>query len=164
MKSLDRARTYVLLGALLGGGAAVAQERINTPEYHAVCDALVCQCGCNSTISTCAMESCHSAEPIREEIASRLQKGESPESIIEVFKERYGLVILSAPPMTGYHLVAWVTPFVALFIGFFITRHVLRSWKQQTAGGPGGVASMEIPPPSDAQRARIERELREHSR
>ena len=137
-----------------------AQERPSSPEYRQVNDALMCQCGgCNATVSHCAMEHCHSAEPIREEVAERLEKGESPESVIQAFTDRYGIAILSAPPVEGFHLTAWIAPFVVLIAGFFVTRHVLRSWRRQTTSS----GAVEVLPLSEAQRARIEKELRELS-
>jgi cytochrome c-type biogenesis protein CcmH/NrfF len=155
------------LSLVLPASVALAQERLSTPEYREACAALMCQCGgCSATVYTCAMEHCHSAEPIREEIAERIQKGESAERIVKVFEERYGLAILSAPPTSGFHLTAWIAPFAVLVGGFFVTRHVLRSWKQQTV--PRGASVVEMTPGaptsiSDAQRARIEKELRELS-
>ena len=104
------------------------------------------------------MENCHSSGPIREEIWDRLQNGEGVASIIEVFRDRYGLVILSAPPVTGFHLVAWITPVFVFLIGLFVTWQVLRSWKHQTPSTGLAVDSL-----SDAQRSRIEKELRDLS-
>lgn len=155
---LPKPALAALAASLFTAGALVAQERMNSPEYREACDALTCQCGCYSTISNCAMENCHSAEPIREEIASRLEAGESVEGIVTAFRERYGLAILSAPPAKGFHLTAWVTPFVVLVIGLFVTGHVLRSWRRETVPSDPAPISM-----SDAQRDRIERELRELS-
>jgi len=148
---------FVFVALLLTPLAIAQDEREYGPEFREAGDALMCQCGCGATISSCSMEHCHSAEPIREEIWDRLQKGESVASIVETFKNRYGLVILSAPPASGFHLTAWVVPFVALLIGVFITRGVLRSWRRQT--GPAET----VTPLSDAQRARIEDELRDLS-
>jgi len=148
------------LSFLLSAPTLIAQERLNTPEYRNACAALMCQCGgCSATIYTCAMEHCHSAEPIREEIAERIQKGESAESIVKAFEERYGLAILSAPPTSGFHLTAWIAPFAVLLVGFFFTRHVLRSWKQRTIPQD----PTPITPITEAQRTRIEKELRDIS-
>jgi len=154
-------RDFVLtLSFLLSAPTLIAQERLNTPEYRNTCAALMCQCGgCSATIYTCAMEHCHSAEPIREEIAERIQKGESAESIVKAFEERYGLAILSAPPTSGFHLTAWIAPFAVLLVGFFFTRHVLRSWKRRTIPQD----PTPITPITEAQRARIEKELRDIS-
>jgi cytochrome c-type biogenesis protein CcmH/NrfF len=158
-------RAFVIALSLTGAGAlATAQERLSSPEYREATTALTCQCGgCSATVYHCAMDHCHSAEPIREEVAERIRKGESVESVVKVFEERYGLAILSAPPTSGFHLMAWIAPFVVLFAGFFFTRHVLRSWKQQTAAGGPDVVERIPHGPTDAQRARIEKELRDLS-
>jgi len=158
-------RNFALALALVFAAAGLpAQERLSTPEYREATASLMCQCGgCSATVYTCSMEHCHSAEPIREEVATRIQKGESVESVVKVFEERYGLAILSAPPASGFHLAAWLAPFVVLVGGFFVTRHVLRSWKRQTVAEGPAVVEMTSHGPTDAQRARIEKELRELS-
>lgn len=162
MKSLKALSAGLVIGLLLSFATlSLSQERAHGPEYRAVGDALMCQCGCGATISTCSMENCHSAEPIREEIWDRLQKGESIPSIIDTFQQRYGLIILSAPPASGFHLTAWVVPFVVLAFGAFVTRQVLRSWTRETEASE--VAAAVVTPISDAQRARIEKELRDLS-
>ncbi len=157
-----RERSFSLVLSLaLPAATLYAQERLSTPEYRDACSALMCQCGgCSATVYTCAMEHCHSAEPIREEIAERIQKGESVESVVKVFEERYGLGILAAPPASGFHLTAWIAPFAVLFAGFFVTLRVLRSWRKQTAAD---VKPEEAVPIGAAERARIEKELREIS-
>lgn len=153
MKSLSA----VAFALLLAVGAFAQTERAHGPDFRAAGDALMCQCGCNQTISSCSMEHCHSAEPIREEIWERLGNDESIESIVEVFEERYGLTILSAPPAAGFHLTAWVMPLIAFMVGVFVIGRVLRAWRQQT------VAAEAVMPISDADRARIEKELRDLS-
>ena len=156
MKSLRvLSATAVILLSTLSAFAQV--ERAHGPEFRAAGAALMCQCGCNQTISSCSMEHCHSAEPIREEIWDRLGKGESIAGIVEMFKERYGLVILSAPPTEGFHLTAWFMPIVAFVFGALVIGRVLRAWRQQT------VAAAVVTPISAADRARIEKELQDLS-
>ncbi len=160
MKSLRFLGGGIVVGLLLSiATLSLSQDRPHGPEFRAAGEALMCQCGCGATIATCAMERCHSAEPIREEIWERLQNGDSVASIVETFKERYGLIILSAPPASGFHLTAWIVPFVVLLIGAFATRHVLSSWTRHgEAMQPAVVTSI-----SEAQRARIEKELQDLS-
>ena len=74
-----------------------------------------------------------------------------------MFKERYGLVILSAPPTEGFHLTAWFMPIVAFVFGALVIGRVLRAWRQQT------VAAAVVTPISAADRARIEKELQDLS-
>ena len=153
MKSLS-AIAVILLATL----SAFAQvERAHGPEFRSAGAALMCQCGCNQTISSCSMEHCHSAEPIREEIWDRIGQGETVSSIVQTFEERYGLVILSAPPTSGFHLTAWVMPIIAFILGAFVIGRVLRAWRQQT------VAAAVAVPISDSDRARIEKELQDLS-
>lgn len=167
MKSLSFLGGGLVIGLVVGLSLSFAtlllsQERPSGPEFRAAGEALMCQCGCGATIATCAMERCHSAEPIREEIWDRLQKGESVTDIVETFKQRYGLIILSAPPASGFHLTAWIVPFVVLLVGAIATRHVLRTWTRNGDHG-SGLEPAVVTPISDVQRARIENELRDLS-
>ena len=155
------AATAALVVSLTAPVSGFAQEHPAPPEYRAACEQLVCQCGCNSTVATCSMDRCHSAEPIREEVLERVQNGESVESILEVFRERYGLQILAAPPTTGFHLAAWVMPFIALVLGTVVITLVLRSWRRKASAA--AVGQQATPSISDHERARIERELRDFS-
>jgi len=132
--------------------------------FKEVSESLVCRCGCNKLLTICEMQGCHSATPMRAEIKEKLAEGEDKEAILAGFVDRYGLVVLSAPPMSGFHLSAWIMPFVVLIAGAWIARRVLGSWKRQTAetraespGKPG----KKIAKVTDEQRARIERELQD---
>jgi cytochrome c-type biogenesis protein CcmH/NrfF len=146
------------VAAALFTGPAVSQDRYNSADYQRVTHALTCQCGgCNALLGECAMDRCPSSEPIREEVAERLQAGENPEDIIGTFAERYGLVILSAPPTSGFHLSAWVLPVVFLLGGAVLAVVVLRRWRSAApaAAAPAATAA-DIPP---EVLARIERDV-----
>ncbi len=149
-------KRILLLALAFSGGQILAQERYNSADYQEVTGAMVCQCGgCNARVSECAMDRCPSSEPIREEVAGRLQAGESVESILAAFTERYGLRILAAPPASGFHLSVWILPFVALGLGGLLAVRVLGRWKQTSAAVAGNAPE----PPSPEMRARIERDL-----
>ncbi len=142
--------------SLLLSGPAFVQDRYNTGDYRAVGRALVCQCGgCTALVLECAMDRCPSSNPIREEIAERLQAGDTPASVIEMFRDRYGLAILAAPPATGFHLSAWVLPFVFLAGGALLAVFLLRRWRRTPAAE---IAETDLPPELIA---RIEREVSE---
>ena len=141
---------------------AISQDRYNSEDYRAVGRALTCQCGgCNARVAECAMDRCPSSEPIREEIAERLQAGESAEEVVQTFAERYGLVILAAPPTTGFHLAAWILPGVFFLGGAVVAVSVMRRRRKSAPASPApGV------PTAEAQAeviARIERDV-EHIR
>lgn len=147
--------------ALLTGPATSllrGQDRYNSADYQRVTHALTCQCGgCNALVGECAMDRCPSSEPIREEVAERLQAGEAPEDVIATFAERYGLVILSAPPTSGFHLSAWILPGVFLLGGGVVAVTVVRRWRRSAPESPAAAAaSVEVSPEVIA---RIERDV-----
>ena len=127
-------------------------------QFGEISDSLTCQCGCNKMLSICDMQGCHSATPMRAEIKEKLAAGQSKEAILAGFVDRYGLVVLSAPPATGFHLSAWIMPFVALAVGAWIAKKVLGSWKRQTVRSQAEAPDANI---SAEQQARIERDLRD---
>jgi cytochrome c-type biogenesis protein CcmH len=66
-------------------------------------------------------------------IRAKLEGGETRQEILGYFAERYGESILLAPPRTGFGLVVWVAPYVALVaaLGFVVWR--VRSWRSAAA-------------------------------
>lgn len=148
----------LLLLLLLTVPLSAQEEPDSEAAFKEISHELVCQCGCNSVLHVCAMQGCHSATPMREEIREQLVAGVSKEAIVASFVERYGLKILSAPPASGFHLSAWIMPFAVLVGGAFVLRRVLKSWKKETARAQDVAAPPEI---SSEQRARIEEELKD---
>jgi cytochrome c-type biogenesis protein CcmH len=115
-------------------------------------------------LSICDMQGCHSATPMRAEVREKLAAGESKETILAGFVDRFGLTVLSAPPTSGFHLSAWIMPFVVLIAGAWIAKTVLGSWRRQTVQSEAGVSGRESAEPDEIsaeQQARIERELRD---
>jgi cytochrome c-type biogenesis protein CcmH len=141
----------VFLVPLLG----TAQRNISG-EYKEATDNLICQCGCNEQLSVCAMQNCSSATPMRAEIRERLQKGEGVEQIVQSFVDRYGPQVLSAPPLKGFDVTAWIMPFVMLIFGTLVV-----GWIVFKMIRPSAEAGAVGPTPSTLLDSRIERELKE---
>ncbi len=160
MRSLRPLLAAVAAAALLTGpvvSPVVSQDRYNSADYQRVTHALTCQCGgCNALVGECAMDRCPSSEPIREEVAERLQAGEDAEDIIGTFAERYGLVILSAPPTSGFHLSAWILPVVFLLGGAVLAITMVRRWRNAVPAVAAAAATGEVSP---EVLARIERDV-----
>ena len=155
---LVRTMLAALAATALLAGPLASQERYNSADYRRVTHALTCQCGgCSALVGECAMDRCPSSNPLREEIAERLQAGEEADDIIAMFAERYGLVILAAPPATGFHLSAWLLPGVFLLGGAVLAVTVLRRWRAN-APAPAAAAAAAIEAPPEVI-ARIERDV-----
>ena len=156
--------TAALVPLLLSPAHPTQYDPAVEEPFREIAGSLVCQCGCNKMLSICEMQGCHSATPMRSEVREKLAAGESKEMILAGFVDRFGLIVLSAPPTSGFHLTAWIMPFVVLLLGAWFAKRVLGSWKRQTVRGdvhvPGrpGAATDQI---SAEQQARIERELQD---
>jgi len=131
-----------------------------TPEVHQIGDRLACQCGnCNNQVSTCPMLNCHSATPLREEIAGMIKQGMNPEQIVKAFVAKYGKVILAAPPAEGFDMMAWTLPFIMLLLGFIVVYRLIKTWLNRkpllapSVGGPGTIP--------ESYQDRIDRELKD---
>ena len=152
----------VMLVLLLGSPAnPIQQYSAEEAIFKEIADSLVCQCGCHKMLSICEMQGCHSATPMRAEIKEKLTEGEGKEAILAGFVDLYGLVVLSAPPTSGFYLSAWIVPFVVLIAGAWVAKRVLGSWKRQTAETRGEGADKNVEKVTDEQRARVERELQD---
>jgi cytochrome c-type biogenesis protein CcmH len=108
------------------------------------------------------MLNCHSATPLREEIAGMIKQGMNPAQIVSAFVAKYGKVILAAPPAEGFDLMVWVLPFIMLLLGFLLVYWLIKTWLKRkpllasSAGGPGAIP--------EGYQDRIDRELKDLDR
>jgi cytochrome c-type biogenesis protein CcmH/NrfF len=148
-------RSLFLVLALL-----VATPASAAPTQQEVEESLTCQCGCGLTVHACNHIQCGSGEPIKKEIAERLARGESKEQILAAFTQKFGEKVLSSPTFSGFNWFAWVTPFAALLLAATILTLAIRKRANATAAVLAPTRpDRGSPPPSDALRARLAREL-----
>ena len=127
-------------------------------RLHAIGERLKCsggsgQCSCPYTVASCNMLHCESREEIEGRIKAGLAAGQSEETILANLKEKYGTLILTAPPAQGFNLVGWIMPFIALVLGLIVIRYILKRWRRPQPA-PAGHA-----PHVDRFRDEIEKEL-----
>ena len=149
-------RVLVLALALLAVGCAAP---VQTPTQQEIEEALTCQCGCGLTVHSCNHLQCGSGEPMKKEIAERLARGETKEQILAAFRQRLGEKVLSSPTMQGFNWVAWVTPFAALLVAATILTITIQRRARAAADALAPESGAIWPPPSEAARARLAREL-----
>lgn len=120
---------------------------------------LMCTCGCGQILLECNHVGCSGSETMRAELKAAMLRGGSDEDVLNWFVQKYGPVVLSAPPKTGFNRVAWIMPYAALALGLMLTIVVVRLWKSRQSsevrvatGGP----NTEM----DALRRRIDEETR----
>ncbi len=144
-----------ILVALLSTPASAA-------TVSSIGEQLVCQCGCNQTVAACPDNPCSFADPARATIAQKLAQGESETQIIQYFVARYGEQVLVTPSKSGFNLVAWILPFLALIAGAFVIYLSLKKWVWQ-----GKVQEVEAETQSEKEdeeyQLRLEQELKNFS-
>jgi len=78
------------------------------------------------------------------EIAAELDEGKTDDSIISHFAEKYGLSVLSAPPRSGFNLIAWIMPFAALLAGAMLVVYFVRQFRAKWAAAPAEAANVDV--------------------
>lgn len=61
-------------------------------------------------------------------IREQLAEGRSPEEVKAYFVSRYGEWILLEPPASGFNLLVYVLPLVALLLGLVVVVLLVRRW------------------------------------
>jgi len=132
---------------------AYAAPIVTTQEVE---EALTCQCGCGLTIHSCNHLQCGFGIPAKQEIARLVSEGKSKPEVLSQFTAKYGEKILSAPTTSGFNLVAWITPFLAVLVGGVLIILVVVRWSHKSASGPAEVPISEV---SENYRAQLKKEL-----
>jgi cytochrome c-type biogenesis protein CcmH/NrfF len=83
------------------------------------------------------------------ELNQSLARGDSEDTVTQMFVQEFGTKVYAEPPKSGFSLVAWALPSVYLFVGTGVVIFVIARWRkrpvQQTApagGAPGISAEM----------------------
>ncbi len=113
----------LILSAFGPAGFTLTQEDI--------ANELVCQCGCGLVLENCNHTNCGVAIPMRELINEKIAAGETKEQIIRYFVDKYGEVVLAAPPKEGFNLTVWVLPFASIIVGAGILVFLILLWVRQ---------------------------------
>ena len=122
----------VLLGST--GPSRSADARFNELGHK-----LMCKCGCNQILLECNHVGCAYSTQMRDELTAALTRGssggpgsstpDSDELVLQSFVQKYGATVLAAPTTSGFNIVAWIIPFVALVLGITLVVVIVRKWK-----------------------------------
>jgi cytochrome c-type biogenesis protein CcmH len=130
---MQRVRWMVVLGAIVVALAVAALpqgDSVRTPEERVTHLAKQIRC------PTCAGRSVEeSLAPLavssKQEISTRVQRGESDEQIRAFFVSRYGDTALMSPERTGINRVPWILPILFAVAGGGLLVFAVRRWKGQ---------------------------------
>jgi cytochrome c-type biogenesis protein CcmH len=96
-----------------------------------------CQCGCNLDVYTCRTTdfACSVSPAMHSDVMGLVNGGHGAQEILAAFKAVYGEKVLMAPVRSGFNLVGYTMPFVALGAGAIGIAALLRRWKSRTRPG-----------------------------
>ncbi|HVZ16686.1 MAG TPA: cytochrome c-type biogenesis protein CcmH [Terriglobales bacterium] len=130
----EAAAIAILCFTLVGAGPSTrsADARFNDLGHK-----LMCKCGCNQILLECNHVGCAYSTQMRDELTAALQRGAPPggstpdsdELVLQSFVQKYGATVLAAPTTSGFNIVAWIIPFVALVLGITLVAVIARKWK-----------------------------------
>jgi cytochrome c-type biogenesis protein CcmH len=92
-----------------------------------------CQCGCNLDVYTCRTTdfSCSVSPAMHADVMSLVAGGHGAQEILNAFRAAYGEKVLMAPLRSGFNLVGYTMPFIALGTGAVIVAALLKRWKSR---------------------------------
>ncbi len=93
------------------------------------------------------------AQDMKAYIARRIDQGWSKQRIIDGLVDEFGSQVLATPPKSGFDLIAWIVPALAVGLGLAAIPVVARTWARRA---PPDAAP---PPISDEDRRRLEERL-----
>ncbi len=92
-----------------------------------------CQCGCNLDVYTCRTTdfSCSVSPAMHADVMGLVAGGHTAQEILAAFKAVYGEKVLMAPNKSGFNLLGYTMPFVALAAGAVLVSALLKRWRQR---------------------------------
>ena len=92
-----------------------------------------CQCGCVLDVFTCRTTdfSCTVSPAMHGDVLALVDGGYNAEEILTAFQSAYGERVLMAPVKSGFNLLGYTMPFMALGAGAIAVAAVLRRWRSR---------------------------------
>lgn len=124
-------------------------------DLQKVTGQIMCQCGCNLTVSACEQTMvCDISARMKKEALGLLKSGEDVSAVLASFSNDYGEQVLAAPTKKGFNLTAWIMPFAALAVGLIVISVALLRWRRHPL-----TVLAEEEAPDMAYLARVEEEV-----
>ena len=119
----------VTLAAVPGAKPSMTDAQRDDLEHQ-----IHCQCGCNLDVYTCRTTdfACSVSPAMHADVMGLVAGGHVAQEILNAFKAVYGEKVLMAPVRSGFNLVGYTMPFIALGAGAVVVAALLRRWKSQT--------------------------------
>jgi cytochrome c-type biogenesis protein CcmH len=121
-----------------------------------------CQCGCTLDVYTCRTTdfACRVSPAMHRDVMELVRGGYSAQEIIDAFVGVYGETARMAPKKSGFNLVAWFTPGLAVLGGGAVLATFLRRWRARSQLRRGPVLADPRLDATPAEIAKLEAAVR----
>lgn len=116
-------RVLVLIALLIFFAPGEAQAAL----YDEIQESLICPACLDDRMTVAACQD-STAEATRQDIQKRLSAGQTKDEIMQAYVDEYGEIILAVPEKSGFNILAWVLPPIALLGGTFLVYFAISSW------------------------------------
>jgi len=91
-----------------------------------------CQCGCNLDVYTCRTTdfACSVSPAMHSDVMGLVAGGHTAQEILSAFTGVYGEKVLMSPVRSGFNLLGYTVPFLALGAGAIVVAALMRRWKR----------------------------------
>lgn len=138
----------IVLTALAAAPSAVASNHFNPSDVFR-------ELRCPTCATALDVSNAPVARRMKEFVLVRWRQGWSKERVIDALAAEFGEDVRTTPPKSGFGLVAWLIPAIAVLVGLAILVVMTRRWvRRRRAAGDEEPAALD---PADG--ARLDREL-----
>ena len=121
-----RIMVVLAAGALIAGGTAAAAGPPNAADLEAELVCPVCETTLDQSNAPIALR-------MKAFIRARIAAGDSEQEIKDALVGEFGPGVLATPSKSGFGLLAWLLPLVALLAGAVAVGLLIRSWSRRRA-------------------------------
>ncbi|MDA0988849.1 MAG: cytochrome c-type biogenesis protein CcmH [Chloroflexi bacterium] len=119
----------IAIASLVAAGCASSSDPLSAEDVAQGIDkGLMCPVCPSETIDQSQVEIANQMQII---VREKLAAGESRDDIFQFFVDRYGPGILAEPPKSGFNLLVWVIPPMALLLGSGALTMIVRSMRRE---------------------------------
>lgn len=146
-----------LLPALVLWAWPLAVHADEPPTVNEVASDLISQCGSGVVL---ADHDCGIARSMKDSIQVQIDAGRTKEEILDYFVAVYGEGVLASPRKSGFGLMAWVIPFLAVAAGGVVAAVLVWAWTRRRPAPVGEAGPPSRPEDLHPYEQRVEEELR----
>jgi cytochrome c-type biogenesis protein CcmH len=119
-----------------------------------------CQCGCNLDVYTCRTTdfACSVSPAMHSDVMGLVAGGHSAQEILAAFTNVYGEKVLMSPVRSGFNLLGYTVPFLALGTGAVVVAALMRRWKRAPVAATVPVSKIDA---TDGELAALDAALKQ---